>query len=219
MVGIAHGTLVETVPSERRTTPSLRGLFASYARFFRTPGTRLPMLLGCASFAGQFAYIADSPFVLMGGYGVSSDAFGFYFASTAFALMIGSLVGGRMLRSGRSPRRMIVLGACLLVIGGALVALGTRLDLGIAGFLIPMNIYFVGCGMTGPSATALAMEPVPEIAGTASAAVGCAVMISGALAGYQTTRIGGSSPATFSLVVLVMAALAFVIALAAARRR
>jgi hypothetical protein len=45
------------------------------------------------------------------------------------------------------------------------------------------------------------------------------MMISGALAGYETTRIGGSSPETFALVVAVMGALAFVLALAAAARR
>lgn len=219
MVGISHLTLVETLPPERRVVASLRGLFRSYGKFLSTPGTRLPMLVSCTSFAGQFAYIGDSPFVLMGGYGVSPDSFGFYFATTALALMLGSLTGGRMLRAGRPPRALIVIGTCLLLVGGVLVVIGTRLDLGIVGFLIPMNIYFYGCGMTAPSAMAMAMEPVPEIAGTASAAIGCSVMISGAVAGYATTRIGGSSPATFSLVVVVMAGLAFVIATVAARRR
>ncbi len=219
MVAIAHLTLVETLPVERRITPSLRGLFGSYRKFFATPGTRLPMLLGCAAFAGQFAYIADSPFVLMGGYGVSTDAFGFYFAATAFALMLGSIAGGRMLSAGRPPRSMLLVGACILVIGGSLVVVGTHLELGIAGFLIPMIIYFFGTGMTGPSSTALAMEPVPEIAGTASAAVGCAMMVSGSVSGYETTRIGGSSPTTFSIVVVVMALLAFAIAVAAQRKR
>jgi hypothetical protein len=43
-------------------------------------------------------------------------------------------------------------------------------------------------------------------------------MIAGALAGYQTTRIGGSSPRLFASVVAVMGSLAFLLALAAARR-
>jgi len=220
MGAIAHLTLGETLPVGRRNPPSLRGLFRSYARFFSTRGTRLPMLIGCATFAGQFAYIADSPFVLMGGYDVSSDSFGFYFAATAFALMLGSLTGGRMLRAGRPPAAMIVVGATILVLGGVLVVIGTRIEeLGIAGFLVPMIIFFFGTGITGPSATALAMEPVPEIAGTASAAIGCSVMVSGAFAGYETTRIGGSSPTTFALVVATMAVVALVLAITAAALR
>jgi DHA1 family bicyclomycin/chloramphenicol resistance-like MFS transporter len=176
------------------------------------------MLIACASFAGQFAYISDSPFVLIEGYGVPETQFGYYFATTALALMAGSLAGGRMLRAGSTPHRMLVLGTAILAVGGVLVVIGTRIDgLGTTGFMAPMIVYFVGIGITSPNATALALEPVPEIAGTASSALGFSTMISGAIAGYATTKIGGSSPETFAIVVLVMGVLAF--ALAASRRQ
>jgi DHA1 family bicyclomycin/chloramphenicol resistance-like MFS transporter len=177
------------------------------------------MLVSCASFAGQFAYISDSPFVLIDGYGVAPGHYGFYFAATALALMLGSLGGGRMLRAGRSPRAMLRLGASLLLVGGVLVVVLTRAHLGLAGFVGPMLVYFLGIGLTSPSATALAMEPVPHLAGTASAAVGSLQMVAGALAGYQTTRLGGSSPRIFAEVVAVMGTLAFLLALGASRRR
>lgn len=215
LLALAAATLPETLPPERRATHSLARGFAT---FLRTPGTRLPMLVSCASFAGQFAYISDSPFVLIDGYGVPAGAFGFYFAATALALMIGSLGGGAMLRAGRSPRGMIVLGTSLLCAGGVLVVVGTHAGLGVAGFLVPMLIYFLGIGLTSPSATALAMEPVPHLAGTASAMVGALQMTCGALAGYATTRIGGSSPHTFALVVVAMGALALALAIGASRR-
>ena len=217
MGAISYFTLAETLAVADRRPPSLGGLFRSYARFFATPGTRLPMLVGCATFAGQFAYIADSPFVLIEGYKVSPDDFGFYFATTAFALMLGSLAGVRMLRAGRSPGTMTVIGTSILVVASVLLVLGTRWgELGIYGFMVPMVIYFFGTGISSPSATALAMEPVPKLAGTASAAIGCSVMVSGAVAGYATTRIGGSSPDTFALVAAAMGGLAFVLAIAAA---
>jgi DHA1 family bicyclomycin/chloramphenicol resistance-like MFS transporter len=221
MLVVAHATLVDTLPAERRVRGSPRGLVASFARFFRTPGTRLPTLVACASFGGQFAYIADSPFVLMQGYDVPADQFGFYFASTALALMLGSLFGGRLLRAGRSPGSMLVVGTMLLLTGGALVAIGTRTSAHITGFLAPMLVYFFGVGITSPCATALAMDPVPQIAGTASSALGFLTMVTGALSGYETTKIGGSSPRTFAIVVVVMAAAAAALATTAAvlRRR
>lgn len=216
LFAIAATTLTETLPAEKRSS---HGLARGFATFLRTPGTRLPILVSCASFAGQFAYISDSPFVLIDGYGVAPGHYGFYFAATALALMLGSLGGGRMLRAGRSPRGMLALGASLLLAGGVLVIVLTHARLGVAGFLVPMLVYFVGIGLTSPSATALAMEPVPHLAGTASAAIGSLQMVAGALAGYETTRIGGSSPRTFAIVVAVMGTLAFVLALGASRRR
>jgi DHA1 family bicyclomycin/chloramphenicol resistance-like MFS transporter len=214
---LANLTLRETLEPERRLVASPRGLVRGFATFFATPGTRLPMLISCASFAGQFAYIADSPFVLIEGYGVSTEVFAIYFGITAFALMIGSLTGRWMLRAGRSPGGMLIIGTTILLAGGVLVTIGTRVGgLGIAGFVPPMLVYFFGVGITSPSATAMAMEPVPQIAGTASAAIGFLTMTAGALAGYETTKIGGSSPRTFALVVLVMGAVAAVLACAAA---
>jgi len=220
LMAIAHLTLTETLPVERRLVPSPGGIVRGFATFFSTPGTRLPLLIGCASFAGQFGYIADSPFVLMHGYGVSTEAFGIYFGATALALMLGSLTGSRMLKAGRPPGVMIVTGTTILLIGGVLVTVGTRIDgLGIAGFLAPMILYFFGVGVGGPSATALALEPVAHIAGTASAAIGFLTMISGALSGYLTTKIGGSDPRIFALVVTVMGAIAWVVACATALAR
>ncbi|MCX5742542.1 MAG: multidrug effflux MFS transporter [Proteobacteria bacterium] len=216
--GISYLTLDETLAADRRRPLSGRALVANYATFLRTPGTKLPMAIGCASFAAQFAYISDSPFVLMEGFGVSRSTYGIIFGSTALALMIGSITGGRMIRAGRSPYAMIATGGVLLALGGIATAVGTALGLGIAGFLPPMIVFFFGCALTGPSATAIAMQPVPQIAGTASAAIGFSTMTSGAIAGYLTTRIGGTSPTMFGLVTLVMGLIACALALATAAR-
>jgi DHA1 family bicyclomycin/chloramphenicol resistance-like MFS transporter len=192
-----------------------------YAEFFRTDGVRLPMLISCASFAGQFGYIAASPFVLMGGYHVPATEYGYYFATTALALMLGSLFGGKLLRAGRSPGALLVIGGTILLAGGVLVVAGTRTGLGIFGLIAPLVVFFFGIGITSPSAMALALQPVPHIAGTASAAIGFFSTTAGALSGYATTRIGGSSPRIFSVVMLVTGAIAAVLAIAAAvlRRR
>ena len=220
LYALAQLTLVETLPPARRTIATPGGLVRGFRTFFATPGTRLPTLIGCASFGGQFAFISDSPFVLIDGYHVPPDRFGYYFGTVALALMIGSVAGGRMLRAGRSPGAMLVVGSSILLVGGVLVAIGTHLrSFGIAGFMLPLVVYFFGIGITNPSATAMAMAPVPEIAGTASAAVGFLQMSAGAISGYVTTRIGGSSPTTFAVVILGMATIAFTLAVVAAARR
>lgn len=218
----ANVTLVETLPVERRSPLTFGGLVRGFAHFFATPGTRLPLLISCASFAGLFAYVAGSPFVLMHGYGVAAEHYGIYFALTALAIMLGSIAGGLMLTRGRSPGAMLVVGTSILLAGGILVAICTRVEsFGVLGLVGPMIVYFFGSGIATPSATALAMEPVPHLAGTASSAIGSLTMISGSIAGYETTRIGGSSPTAFAHVALAMGAVAFSFAVIATilRRR
>jgi DHA1 family bicyclomycin/chloramphenicol resistance-like MFS transporter len=217
----SNAMLVETMASERRTPATFGGMVRGFRTFFATRGTRMPILISCASFAGLFAYVAGSPFVLMQGYGVAPEHYGFYFALTAIAIMFGSITGGRMLRRGRSPGAMIVIGGAIQVVGGALVIAFTATGaFGLAGFLGPIIMYFFGSGITSPSSAALAMEPVPRLAGTASSAIGALTMISGSVAGYQTTRIGGSDPVVFAIVIGSMGAVVFLLAaLAAALRR
>lgn len=207
-------TLPETLPAERRRALSPRSLAAGYWKFLTTPGTKLPMLIGCATFAGQFAYISVSPIVYMDGFRVSERVFGLYFGATALALMAGSLLGGRMIRAGRSPRAMIATGGVLLAIFGVAVAL--LAPHGIGGFLPAMIGFFFASGLSGPSAQALAMDPVPEVAGAASAAVGFSTMVSGAIAGYFAARFGGTSPIVFSRIALAMGLLACALALVTA---
>jgi MFS transporter, DHA1 family, multidrug resistance protein len=217
----SHVSLVETHPPERRRTLSPGGVLASYRTLFTTRGTRLPLAIACASFAGQFAFIADSPFVLIEGYHVPTSSYGYYFAVEAFALMCGAQLGGRLLRAGRSPRGLIVLGTTLLVCGAMLAVILTQAaGLGLYALIASCAVYFVGVGITSPCAAALTMEPVPQIAGTASSTIGVLTMTSGALSGYLTTKIGGNSPTTLVYVMVVMAVLASLLsAIATTRHR
>jgi DHA1 family bicyclomycin/chloramphenicol resistance-like MFS transporter len=194
-------TLPETLPPERRVPLSIGATLAGFARFFRARGTLVPTLLVCLSFAGQFAFIADSPHVLIDRFSVSPNTFGFYLAAPALALMIGSITGRhRLVR--QLPARVLASGALTLCAGGLLVALGVQLPvLGPFGLVVPAVVYFFGIGLTSPSATAIAMQPVPEIAGTASGSIGALTMLAGATSGYFTTHIGGNDPRTLGLVM------------------
>lgn len=194
LFALAAASLDETLPVARRTSPTFGAVLRNIATFFSTPGTRIPTLLVCTGFAGQFAFIADSPFVLIDRFGVAPSEYGLWFGATAVALMGGAAVAGRLLR--RRPASQVVLaGAAMLAIGGTATSVAVRLPgAGPVALVAPLLLYFFGVGLTAPPATALAMDPVPAIAGTASALIGGLQMLSGALAGWAVTRIGGSDP-------------------------
>jgi len=215
---MAAVTLPETLPVERRSPVVPRTIASTFMQFLRAPGTLVPTALVCLAFAGQFAFISDSPFVLIQGFGIAADHYGFYFGATALALMAGSVLGGRLLRRW-SPGRVLAIGGATLCAGGVAVGAGVRLPLGPMGLVVPMVVYFVGIGLSGPSATAIAMDPVPRIAGTASAMIGFLQMLSGAVSGYVTTRLGGSDPRVLGTVEASVGVTAALLVLIRARRK
>lgn len=215
---LAALTMPETLPPARRVPLAWAAMIGSFARFFRAPGTTAPTVLVCLSFAGQFAFIASSPFLLIEGFGVSPRAFSAYFGATAAALMLGSMTGRRLLHRA-PPARVLSLGALTLCAGGVLVAIGVHLP-GLAqlGLVAPALVYFFGVGLTSPSGTAIAMQPVPDIAGAASAMIGALTMLAGALSGYLTTHLGERDPRPLGAVMCVMGGLAAAILVAWRRR-
>ncbi|WP_394834950.1 multidrug effflux MFS transporter [Pendulispora rubella] len=189
LVAMTALTLGETLAKRQPSSPG--AMVAAFARFFRTTGTRLPASVVALSFASQFAFISASPFLLLEGYGIEPSHFGFYFGATAMALMFGSVSGERLLARGLSPQRVVRLGAAVLLAGGVLVAILVHVPrFGVFALLGPMLVCFLGIGLVGPSATALAMGPVPEIAGTAAATLGFLEMTAGSLSGYLVTKLG-----------------------------
>jgi DHA1 family bicyclomycin/chloramphenicol resistance-like MFS transporter len=214
---LAAFTLSETLPPEKRYSLSFDALRRGFARYFGTRATLVPTALICLGFVGQFSFISNSPFVLIEGYGVTPEHFSLYFGATALALMVGSIIGRRLLQH-HAPVRVLAIGALGLCAGGVLILAGVRAPgLGAAGIVAPMIVYCAGVGMAFPSSIALALEPVAEIAGLASAIIGSLQMFSGALAGYIVTRIGGRDPHTLAEVVACAGVLAALLAFYEAR--
>lgn len=206
--------LDETNPPERRVPAKLARNLVTLSR---ARGVRLPMVISCTTFAGQFAFVGASSFILIDGFHVAPSHFAFYFGAAALAIMASSLAGRALLRRHVAPSTLLRGGTAILALGGVLAFVFVRLDLGLAGFIPPVVVYFGGVGLVAPSSTALAMEPVPQLAGTASAAIGSLNFVCGAVAGYLVTRYGGHDPHVFSIVLAAMGVLAF--ALGIARRR
>ena len=143
---LAATSLGETLPPERRTPLAAGAVLRNVRLFFGTPGTRIPTALVCLAFAGQFAFIADSPFVLIDRFGVPPSEYGLWFGATALALMSGATLAGHLLRK-RAASQVILAGAAFLALGGMATTLAVRLPgAGPVALVAPMLLYFFGIG-------------------------------------------------------------------------
>lgn len=165
-------TLPESLPVERRRSDGLRQTLAVGADLVRSRsfvGYALAAGLGTACL---LTYIAASPFVLQDGYGVSAQVFSVVFAVNAVGIVLAGQIGGRLTRRVGSGR--------LLTTGQTVQAAGTIALLAVAltgvdalfPLLVPLFVVVACNGLISPHATALALAPHPDVAGSASALVG-----------------------------------------------
>src|SRR5487761_432609 len=196
--------------AESLKTPDLGALrLGRLARNYQTfLASRLCLgyaLLNGLCWAGIFAFLSGSPFVFITIYGIAPEHYGFYFALSAVALVIGALSNKQLLRR-QSHARMLCLGLSVTIIGGVIVlaACITRWG-GAGGVMAGFMLYIWGQAVVAPNAMAAALEPVPHMAGTGAALMGVIQMASGAAAGYAVNALYDGTPVPMGAVILAMA--------------
>ncbi len=163
--------LRETHRPARRVHP-VRQLLLSFREFFSHRRSVFGLLLLVLPAAGFIAVITASSAIVIEIYGYPVRAFGFIFALWGLSLLVASMIS-RHLVIAHGILRMIGLGAFL--IGIASIQLLIIAKLGHANlwfFWGNVCLYGFGVGMLMPNATALALDPVPQIAGVAASIIG-----------------------------------------------
>jgi MFS transporter, DHA1 family, multidrug resistance protein len=149
--------------------------------------------LASTSFAGLFAWISGSSFVLQYLYGLTPFQFGVAFAVGSVGYMIGTTYAARLvMRLGIDGT--LGVGCAAMAIGGVGKVLAIALGLtSAASIVLPMALYLAGLGMVLPQAIAGAMTPFPERAGAASALLGFIQQTAAALCGVVVGLLLGTS--------------------------
>lgn len=194
-------------------------LLANYLTFFASGrGVGLAFINGLA-FAGLFAFISGSPFVLIEVYGVPREFFGFYFGSSALGFMAGILTNRRLLRSVASER-LLQSGLVLLLMAGTTALLLAWTGKGGAiGIMLPFVAYVFAIAMVLPNATAAAMEPLKHMAGTGASLMGAIQMACGSIAGYAVNRFYDGTARSMGTTMALAALGAFALYHALVRQR
>ena len=135
-------------------------MLRSYRIVARNPAYLAYLGITSASYAGLFAWISGSAFVLQDLYGLAPFDFGVAFALGSIGYMTGSALAARMVvRLGLDG--VLGIGGCACAAGGlgmvAAVALGLTSSLSL---VLPMAVYLAGLGMVLPQGIAGALHAV-----------------------------------------------------------
>jgi DHA1 family bicyclomycin/chloramphenicol resistance-like MFS transporter len=166
------------------------------------------VLTVCFVYAGMFAYIGGSPFVLMDVFGVAEQNFGYYFAVTAAGLFVSATLNRWLLKRHASPLSILSRGVIVVFVAGLCLCVTVWFGVGgVAGVMLPMTAYMFGQGLVMPNAMAAAMAPHGRTAGVVSSVMGFLQTGGAALAGYLVGLFYDHTPLSLGITVCAFACL------------
>jgi DHA1 family bicyclomycin/chloramphenicol resistance-like MFS transporter len=193
--------LPESLPEDRRRRDSLLGVLALYARLLADRRFMGLLLSGTLPIAGMFAYIGGSPFVFMDLLGVSPGHYGLFFGANALGIMGAARLNDRLVGKV-APRRVLLVALAGMTAAAAALVLAAALGAGLWPIAALLFLYVSGIGATMPLATALAMQPMGRMAGSASALIGTFQFGLGAVAGAAVGLLHDGSAVPMAVVIL-----------------
>jgi len=227
VIGLAAlvGSLIwlrETLSPENRHGIAVSSLIAGYSILLRSPA-----FLAYASSAGFstaifFVFLSGGPLVMIGGYGVSPDVYGFYAMAMPAGFITGNFLASRIAAIVSMDRAiaygyLLKFAACVTILAAPYMG-----DFGAARFVVPMVVIGFGAGLITSNSFAGVVRDHPKLAGTASGLSGFMQMASAALATIAMGAIPADTMEPYALLQLsltLFGALLFWIFIGLATRR
>lgn len=196
--------LPETLRQRRPEPISISSIVRGFGVLLAHGGFRLYAALAALTYAGLFAFISGSSFVLQGVYRLSPFAYGLSFGAAVLGYITGTIVAQRVVgRFGLDGT--IRIGVMCLAAGGLLMLALMAMDGGSSlEVTVPMALYASGVGLVMPQANASAMMPFPDRAGAASSLQGLLQMSFAAAVGSALGLLLARSPLMMPLFIAAM---------------
>lgn len=207
--GIGAGLMVmgflglpESLPAERRRRGSLLTTLKTF-RYLLTDRALVGYGLSSGlALAAMFAYIAGSPFVLQGLYGMSPQSFSLTFATNALGIVAASQVSGRL--AGKIPlRRLMAIGLGCALIGGLLLLVAVLANMGLIGILPALFLVVASIGLIMPPSGALGLAEHSREAGSASALLGVLQYLLGGAVAPIVGRVGVGTALPLAVIIVL----------------
>jgi len=201
--------LPETIPQDQPRIP-LSNALGNYAMLLADRRYLGYALSGGFGQAGMFAYISGSPFVFIDLYGVPAHYYGWLFGLNATGIVAFTQANRRLLLKYDSDRVLDIGNLAGFLICIVLLATTVSNVAGLIGILVPLFFVVSLRGLTFPNASAGAMAPFPEKAGSASALLGSVQFAISALASAAVGVFHDGTAVPMAAVIGTCGLLAFV---------
>lgn len=188
-----------------RSQGNMSSAFKAYMPVMRNRSFMRYVLVQSMAMGVMFTYIAASPFIFQQHYGLSPFAYSLCFGVNALGIMGGSLLIIRF----RKVETAIRTGVCGFLLMSIIVAVLLTTNFSIYFVEAGLFILLVFLGMILPTSTTLALEPVRENSGNASAILGFLTFFVG---GVCSPLAGlGNMLVSTSIIIVVCAVCTFLL--------
>lgn len=199
--------LPESLPEERRIPADFGSTLAAFGTLLKDPSFVGLALAQGLVYAAMFAYIAGSPFVLQGLFGISPQTFSLVFAVNGIGIIAASHLTGLLVRRAGEDRLM-VWGILQAWAGGLLLLIAVLLDRGLPGILPALFLIVSSVGIVATAGTSLALQQYSRSAGSASALLGVLSYVAGSTVTPLAGVGGTQSSLPMSLIILASVTIA-----------
>lgn len=203
--------LPETLPAEKRRSFALPSVLSAYKLVLMTPQTFGYMMASGVIFGTLFAYVASSEQVFREAFG-QGDRFALWFAVIALFLAAANFTNSRLV--GRFGMKRLSRGAVIAFIVLSMTLYFLLKSNHSFWIFLPLFCLCFGLfGLIGANFNAIAMDPLGQVAGTASAAYGFSTTtISALLGAYVGDQYDGTAlPMMAGFAILGSASLTLVL--------
>jgi len=182
-------------------------LIGKYRIFFQHRKAVMMLLTISFATAGMFTFITSSSFIYIEYFGFTHRVFPLLFGANVILYIALSLLNNWLLKN-KEPEQMMKLGLILQLIGGIFMLVGVLLPTPPFAIVFGAIVLFVGSlGLIFGNGTAVILNLMPEISGSANATIGVSRFILSFIAGtipalFQTGTLVPIGVVMFSLSVL-----------------
>ncbi|WP_058971102.1 multidrug effflux MFS transporter [Type-D symbiont of Plautia stali] len=209
--------LPETLPLEKRVKASLGHAFSNYLTLLGNKSYMRFTLCVTFYYVAAYAFIVGSPAVYISYFGVDPQHYGWLFAVNILGLVAISTLNKRLVQ--KVKLETLLKGASFIAAMMTLmmcVMLKTH-PTAIAALAICIFVFFSMNGIIAASATAAALDAVPNAAGSASALIGSLQYGSGIISSLLLAWLNNGTPWIMVGIMTVFTLLSFLITLGGRR--
>ncbi|MES1215586.1 MAG: multidrug effflux MFS transporter [Bacteroidota bacterium] len=206
---LSYRILPESKPADKGMSLHPKSIVADFKYVLRTKQFILYVVASGFASAGMFAYITESPFVIIEIFKIDAKHFGWFFAFNASGLIAASQLN-RLLLSKNSSESIISVTSVIQVTAGILLFLLTYFNIiGLAGIIALLFTYLAMQGFLFPNTSALSLAPFHTRTGIASSLMGCCQMFFSACASAVVSFLHNNTAIPMTVVIACCSVISF----------